>query len=403
MSKHFAFVTSPAHGHVNPTLPLVEELLARGHRVSYATGETLLPAVEKTGAIPVALPWELDVNTLSSTGFCMDNLVALLRGFLSDARRTFPVLAEHFARDRPDLVCYDMLTFIGPMLADLLDAPGVSLVPSFAVNAHFSLHDTLLPADFDPLHPALAECGTALAAFPAEYGLSTPIDTISGSPAPLSLVFLPREFQIAGDTFDDTFRFIGPSLGSRSHSPDWAPPADGAAVLFISLGTTFNDRPDFFTTCTRAFAGSDWHVVMAVGDHVTLADLGEIPANFEIRPYFPQPTVLSHASVFVSHAGMNSTMESLYHQVPLVAVPQMPEQTVNATRIEELGLGQRLDSTTVTAQRLRQAVDHVAADPAIRTNLTTMAERIRASGGPAAGADALEQHLARITGADAVR
>ena len=113
--------------------------------------------------------------------------------------------------------------------------------------------------------------------------------------------------------------------------------------------------------------------------------------------------MLSHARVFVSHAGMNSTMESLYHQVPLVAVPQTPEQTVNATRIEELGLGQQLDSDNVTAQRLRWAVEQVAADPAIRTNLTTMGERIRASGGPAAGADALEQHLARFARADTVR
>jgi len=45
MSKHLVFVVTPGHGHVNPTLPLVEELVARGHRVTYVTGARLLPAV----------------------------------------------------------------------------------------------------------------------------------------------------------------------------------------------------------------------------------------------------------------------------------------------------------------------------------------------------------------------
>ena len=42
---HFAFICLPAAGHVNPTLPVVAELVRRGHRVTYATSERYAKAV----------------------------------------------------------------------------------------------------------------------------------------------------------------------------------------------------------------------------------------------------------------------------------------------------------------------------------------------------------------------
>jgi hypothetical protein len=61
---------------------------------------------------------------------------------------------------------------------------------------------------------------------------------------------------------------------------------------------------------------------MAVGDRVDVAPLGEIPTKFRRPAVLPQPAVLKHATAFLSHIGMNSTMEVLLYQVPLVAFPQ---------------------------------------------------------------------------------
>src|SRR5690606_14645164 len=164
-------------------------------------------------------------------------------------------------------------------------------------------------------------------------------------------------------------------------------------LLYIALGTAFNDRPDFYRTCLSAFADSPWQVAMSIGEQVQASELGAIPDNVEVRASFPQPAVLRHASVFVSHTGMNSTMEALHAGVPLVAVPQMPEQAVNAARVDELGLGRRLDPATVTAEQLRTAVDEVAADTGIRANLERMRQTLRSCGGAAAGADVVEAQL----------
>jgi MGT family glycosyltransferase len=131
-------------------------------------------------------------------------------------------------------------------------------------------------------------------------------------------------------------------------------------------------------------------VVMAVGE---TAKPSSLPGNFEVAPYFPQPLVLANATLFVSHTGINSTMESLYNGVPLVSVPQMPEQTLNGGRVEELGLGRQLDPAAITPQLLRRTVDEVANSPEVGANVSKFRDQLRAVNGPALGADALERLL----------
>jgi MGT family glycosyltransferase len=163
-----------------------------------------------------------------------------------------------------------------------------------------------------------------------------------------------------------------------------------ARLLFVSLGTVVNDRADFFRLCVEAFGDTDWHVAMAVGDWV---DLPETPANFEVRRAFPQLEVLYYADAFITHAGMNSTMEALLFEVPTAAFPQTPEQEVNARRTEELGLGRLIDRAGLDAARLREIVEDVSADEDIRRNLKQMRSVLQAGGGAKAGADAIERFV----------
>jgi MGT family glycosyltransferase len=164
--------------------------------------------------------------------------------------------------------------------------------------------------------------------------------------------------------------------------------------LFISLGTTpLNRQPGFFRTCLDAFGGGDWDVAMAVGDQTNVAEFGTIPANVRIRPFFPQLQVLRQAAVFITHAGMNSTMEALYFAVPMLAVPQQPEQTATARRLEELGLGRQLAAEDVTAEALRVAIDALHTDAQVLRNVAEMSDIVRNAGGAAAAADAIEAHV----------
>ncbi|WP_405058779.1 hypothetical protein OG474_39445 [Kribbella sp. NBC_01505] len=391
MGKHIAFLTIPAAGHINPTLPLVAELVRRGHRVSYATGPTYRSAVEAAGATLIDLGWVPKQWKVSPGGQTTADLSAMLTGSVRASRPVMAIIEQALRDDRPDLFCYDMLTFTGSMVADRLGLRAATTVANLATNEHYDTSAMFVPADFDPSHPAFQEFLAERAAFAADFDV--PVDKVAaaGAVAPLNLVFIPREFQIAGETFDERFHFVGPAIGARVPTSGWEPPSDGAPLLFISLGTAVNHRPDFFAACTKAFAGTQWQVAMAIGDQVDLAELGELPPNFDVRPYFPQPEVLAHASAFLTHAGMNSVMESLLNRVPMATFPQTAEQQANAGRVAELNLGRQL--ADLAPESLRSTVDEIAADPAIRAALADMYTHLEAAGGPVRAADAVEAYF----------
>ncbi|MGH7881340.1 MAG: macrolide family glycosyltransferase [Candidatus Dormibacteraceae bacterium] len=393
MKKHFAFLSVAASGHINPTLALIEELVRRGYRVSHATNHRMTPAVETTGATVVPVPENSIERSLGNSQFTSEKFFNLLKHRISDARRTLPSLLTHFRQDRPDAICYDVLGFNGQALSKKMEIPGIALMPSFAFNEKFSLRRKFFSELLDRQPPELLEFQSSLRTFNEEYGLDFQLESsMTKSVAPLNLVFLPREFQIAAETFDDRFRFLGPSLRHEGVET-WRPASGNIPILFISLGTVFNSNPEFFRMCFEAFGGSDWQVAMAIGEHIDPDSLGEIPANFELRPYFPQLAVLKQAKVFLSHCGINSTMESLYFGVPLVGVPQMLEQETNADRVEELSLGRQLNTSKITAKLLRHTVDEIAQNSQIRERVTRMSQIIRSCGGAPAGADSIEQYL----------
>jgi MGT family glycosyltransferase len=407
---HFAFICLPAAGHVNPTLPVVAELVRRGHRVTYATSAKYAEAVESAGAAFFESGEDLAAQFPrfgSSSegaraasprpgmlaGLASGMMSGLLERLLERAREEFPALLARLATDRPDAVCYDAMTLAGKMAAMKLALPDIALLPSYATNEHFSMRE-LMPARAPAeMLAAWEQVRRLIDEFAAEQGLSH-FNFMEGPPASLNICFIPREFQPAGDTFDTSFHFVGPSLGQRAVEETWQPGAKDRPLVFISLGTTpLNDRPDFFRMCLEAFAATPWQVAMAIGDRIGVSELGEIPDNVEVRAFFPQLDVLRRADVFLSHAGMNSTMEALYFEVPLVAFPLQPEQEANARRVEDLGLGRRLPAEALLPATIRTVVTEVSDDQEIRRKMGTMSQRVRGAGGSTAAADAIEHYL----------
>ncbi|GAA1397529.1 hypothetical protein GCM10009639_35080 [Kitasatospora putterlickiae] len=263
--------------------------------------------------------------------------------------------------------------------------------PHLASNEAYSL-DRRLTAGLGADHPAMALLAADCEALAARYGVPLGVAGTMTVTDGLNLVFVPREFQPAADGFDERFHFIGPSMGGREQSEQWSPPDPDAPLLYVSLGTVFKGRPEFYRACVDAVSDGPWQVAMTVGD-TDAAALGALPSRVQVRPRFPQPAVRRHAAAFVSHAGMNSVMEALDYGVGLVAVSRTPEQAANAARLSELGLGEHLDADLVSAEALRAAVSRVASDPAVRGNLAEMRHAVQRSGGATRGADVIEHYL----------
>jgi MGT family glycosyltransferase len=208
----------------------------------------------------------------------------------------------------------------------------------------------------------------------------------------LNIVNLPRQFQPDADAFDERYVFVGPSIAPRDDASGF--PLDrltGSPMLYVSLGTVFTANPEFFTACFDAFAGSNWQVVLSLGTRVDLSMLGQVPDNFLVRSRVPQLEVLEHTDVFVTHGGMNSVMEAIYHGVPMVVVPQQPEQAMTAARVVELGLGVALEPEQITTDALCEAVATVDGDPGYRSRVAHMQQAAPDAGGYLRAADVIQQ------------
>ncbi|WP_326642995.1 glycosyl transferase [Nonomuraea fuscirosea] len=385
-----AFFAPIGAGHINPTLGLAAELVTRGHRVTYATTEANAARVAETGAEIV--PWTSTWDSLSLDDVPQMHGKELVRAMGLLLEETLAALPQLDRGQHPDLVVHDgPLCWWGRILAARWRVPAIETWPNLVSNEHWSMHreyTTLNPMSFRFLRVAL-RLGRLLRA----EGLGNLQAFLRGDRAAIRLILLPRAFQYAGETFGDGFAFVGPGLTGRAFQGEWEPPRDGLPVMLVSLGTGYNNRPDFYRTVLQAAQGRPWHVVMAVGGADPSA-LGQIPPNVEVHRHVPQLAVLRHARAFVTHAGMGSTMESLHFGVPMVAVPQMAEQRANADRIAELGLGRALAPAAVTAAALWQAVEEVADDPHVRERLRWMQGELTAAGGARAAADEVEKVIA---------
>jgi dTDP-L-oleandrosyltransferase len=402
---HIVFLSIPAHGHVTPTLGVVEELVGRGHRVTFPTTEEFSGTVGAVGAevlryestwpVPASLPNPADADSAAE----MRLLLATESIAVADALA--PISA---AGPGADVVVYDTATSAAArVLATSWERPAVELFTGVASNERFSLAkywpDRFPAPDGDPDHPMVVERRSRLAEFGRRCLLDgTRSEDLAAHPEELSVVFQPRSFHIAAETFDERYVFVGPCLSSRAFSAEWQPPADSRPVLLISLGTLYNNQPDFFRACEDAFSCLEWNVVMLIGHQVDPGDLGPAPANFERHRRVPQPAVLRHAAAFLTHGGMGGTMEALFFGTPLVVVPQTPEQDAVARRVAELGLGLRIPPGEVSVDKLRKMVVDVASNEATGERVRRMRRLVVAAGGSPRAADAIVSRL-RPTGA----
>ena len=161
----------------------------------------------------------------------------------------------------------------------------------------------------------------------------------------------------------------------------------GRPRIYVSLGTTFNDSVAFYRACFDAFASVECQVVISTGGR--RLTLPEAPPNVTVVPFVPQLRVLQCADVFVTHGGMNSANEGLYHGVPMVVVPQRGDQYLVASRIADLGAGLSVPPAEATPERLQEAVSRLLTQPGFRARARLLGRGLERAGGCVRAADVI--------------
>ena len=360
------FINLPYQGHVVPTIGLVQELLKQGCEVTY-----LMP-----------FDWEDKITESGATFAGYNN-----HRQLSEQMKNAFTVAEQIIDDF-DLVIYEQFFFLGKHLAEKHGKPAVRIFTAPATNKKL-MQEYL--ASGGPL--GIFKWKWVAREFTKDIvkgkGITLKtdnwLDEIIENPPELNLVYTLREYQPYVEDFSkECFKFLGPSVYARkAEQIDFA--KSDRPVIYISLGTIIKGDTAFYQNCIEAFREENVDVIISVGQKFDRKKLKNIPGNIHIYPSVPQVEVLAFSDVFVTHGGMNSVSESLVKGTPMVVIPFVSDQPVNATQIETLGLGKRLEYKHVTSESLKQTVFSVLHDKQIASNMKKTQELIAKAPGNAGG------------------
>lgn len=399
MPKAF-FFNVPAHGHVNPSLPLVAELAQRGHQITYFLTPGFRADVETAGAAlqPYAAVHD---DYFSGPGLDGSRPQKAAARLITTAGEILPDLLQVTAAAAPDYILYDGMCPWGYLVARTLHLPAVvslSLLPL----AQPQLRDLLSWEMLQILGPMLLrDAPTGMQAVQraqalgSQYGvppLSLP--QILNAPGDLAISYTSRYFQPNADRVADSVRFVGWMLHeNHNETPFPFEQVGERRLIYVSLGSIVQAPAAFFKTCIDAFASGDDFVLISTGRRFAAEEFGVLPPNVAVHTWVPQAQVLQRASLFVTHGGLGSVHDGLYCGVPLLVVPQQEEQLLNARRVVELGAGLLLRKHEVTTATIGAHAARLLAEPAFAREAGRLGETLRTAGGVALAADEIEHLL----------
>lgn len=377
------FLMRPAHGHINPTIGLVNELLKKGHQITYICGEEFRDKFKN-----------IDVKFI---GF--NNILNLDK---SIKNRTLNMLEKNLAINEIELELamkeqgnFDYVVvdpFIMPsekLLKKFNIKKTITTITTFALNKDIFFdmeksfednNDTIekIMGKFEEIKLKYEEVGEKLGI----KFFSNPLENLIGFDTDLKIVFTSRYFQPYEESFNNTYKFVGPSIFERVELEKFKlGNLDNRKLIYISLGTIANGNKEFYQKCFKALGDrNDLKVIISIGNTINTKELGVIPQNFEVYNYVPQLKILKQVDLFITHGGMNSTSEGLYNNIPLIIVPQFGDQALVAKRVEKLGAGIALIND-VSIMSINEAVKKIFLDNSYKKNAEKLGNSLRKSGG----------------------
>ena len=387
--SRFLFVVPPLAGHVNPTVAVAAELTARGHRVAWTGHAAVIAPLLPPGAELLATDETLPADELAAIVARSQGLRGaeafrfLWKDFilrLGDAM--LPAVEAAVDRFAPDVLIADQQAIAGALVGR---RRGMRWATSATTSSELADPFAIFPL----FGTWIAE---ELRAFQRRAGIHEQ-DAERGDlrfSEHLVLAF-STEALVGGGPFPPTWRFVGPSIGTRPARADfpwsWLDPA--RRHVLITLGTVNAASGERFLSAAVAAVASLAERLQAVV--VAPSDLLASNApNVLVRPAVPQLELLAQLDAVVCHGGHNTVCETLAHGIPLVVAPIRDDQPIVAQQVVDAGAGVRLKYGRVGSAEIAAAITTVLETYAYRSAAMRIASSFKAAGGPQAAADALE-------------
>lgn len=147
-------------------------------------------------------------------------------------------------------------------------------------------------------------------------------------------------------------------------------------LIFLSLGSLASADVELMRRLTSMLADVPHKFIVCKGP---LHDQYQLPDNMWGDKFVPQLEVLTSVDLIITHGGNNTITESFYYGVPgFIVCPLFGDQFDNANRLQEKGLGIRLDPYNCTKEELHQAIETMLNKADIKDRMKAISERMRA-------------------------
>ena len=415
---HFGLLCPALTGHLNTMLPLGQELQRRGHQVTLFS---ILDAQAKTMAAGLGFQALGESEFPSGWTDQWNAKQGELKGFaaLRYSFNRFQELAAMQLRYTPEALktagvealLVNQVLLEGRTIAEFLNIPFITVCSALMLNGdpNHDIPPYFTNSDYNPTsstarlrnqrnYMLLGGLGQPIQDLIAEYRREwnlTPhhLNHDENYSQLAQICQQPAEFEFPRQHLPPHFHFTGPYANSASREPVPFPfeKLTAQPLIYASMGTLQNRLFEVFRDIAEACVGLDAQLVISLGGAASPESLPELPGNPLVVSYAPQLELLQKATLTITHAGLNTTLESLSHGVPLVAIPVTSDQPGVAARIVWTGVGEVIPIAHLNVSSLRSAIAKVLSEDSYKKNALRLQAAIGQAGGVSRAIDIVEQ------------
>jgi zeaxanthin glucosyltransferase len=402
------FICLNLPGHLNPMTALARCLQDRNHDVVflYSSGAAGLPFVSgpEKDQIDESRP---DLSKMQGED-ALKFGVGLVMAQTETILKSLPAVVQ---ANGVDALVIDTVQFYAELGAIQLGIPYIHV--SNALHLDFSGYTPLCYYDWPHQTTAsalarnregvakfakiLENANAGIRAQAKSVGLKIDWETPHSTLSPFaSITQIPSAFDFESAHWPPQFHHTGPfhdGIGRDELGFPWER-LTGEPIIYASMGTILNGRSDVFRTIVTGVAKhKDLQLVLSIGDQLDPEQIGPVPKNAIIVKQAPQLELLKQTSVCVTHAGLNTVLESLAQGVPQVAVPVTFDQPGVAARIAHNQTGVVTSLDKLTADHLSTLLDEILTNSIYRDNAGKLQTAIAQTNGLSVAADLVETSL----------
>ncbi|MBE8966378.1 glycosyltransferase [Nostocales cyanobacterium LEGE 12452] len=410
---HFGVICPPYLGHLNPHTALGRELQLRGHQVTFlqipdlelkvqSEGVNFYPigeAIYQPGAMAETFAHLGKLSAVEALRYSLDFCQQMVEIICQDAPKAI-------AATGIEVLLVDQLEPVGETVAQYLQLPFICISCGQVIHRRADVPPFFTPWNYQNTQWAKIRnqvvyyfldrsCQPILRTinhYRQKWKLSNYCHIYTSHARLAHISQQPAAFEFPIPNLPSHLHYVGPLRNASPQLVDF--PYERLTtqpMVYASLGSVQNTKHTVFRCIAAACAELDVQLVIAHGGGMRKEIVRSLPGSPLVVEYAPQPDIMAKASLTITHAGMNTTLDSLSYGVPLVAIPITFEQPGTGARIRSTGVGEVLSLSKLSVSTLRSTIEQVLTTDSYKNNARKIQQSIQQAGGVKQAANIIEQ------------